>query len=345
MYSSDSIIKELTKGPPLLPPPQEKIPEEEAPVYIPRNRWQRLLHWEHFGLCVIVAITLILHFIAIDRPPTIVWDETWYVGDARAIISGNGDIRPEHPPLAKLFIVAGMYIFNGFETPVSASGADLTSSIGPGETNKSSVLDVSNASLFSPGQAIRIEAEQMRVESVDTENNQITVLRAVDGTSPANHGEGQTIYLFHDSAWGWRFFSIIFGTIGIILVYFICRQFKLSWKATMIATFLFGFENMTFLHSGLALLDVYMVTFMLAAIYMYLKGGYLLSAIFVALSAECKLAGALIIIAIFLHWLIYRRDRWPWFIGSMALAGFAFIFFLIGFDYFIYELGTGGIKQ
>ena len=78
----------------------------------------------------------------------------------------------------------------------------------------------------------------------------------------------------------------------------------------MLATFLFALDDMTFLHSGLALLDVYMVTFMLAAVLLYLDEKYLLSGIFIALSAECKLAGGLIIIAIFLHWAIYRRDKW-----------------------------------
>ena len=45
----------------------------------------------------------------------------------------------------------------------------------------------------------------------------------------------------------------------------------------MLATFLFAFEDMTFLHSGLALLDVYMVTFMLAAVLAYLDKKYIWS--------------------------------------------------------------------
>ena len=42
-------------------------------------------------------------------------------------------------------------------------------------------------------------------------------------------------------------------------------SFKFPWKATTLVIFLFAFENMTFLRSGLALLDVCMVTFLLAA--------------------------------------------------------------------------------
>jgi len=78
----------------------------------------------------------------------------------------------------------------------------------------------------------------------------------------------------------------------------------------MLATFLFAFEDMTFLHSGLALLDVYMVTFMLAALLAYLDKKYLWMGILVALSALCKLDGVLIMIAIFIHWMIYRKEQW-----------------------------------
>jgi dolichyl-phosphate-mannose--protein O-mannosyl transferase len=84
---------------------------------ISTSRWRQILHWESLGLLIIVAVTMAFHFVAIERPPTIVWDEIWYVGDARSIISGTGDLRSEHPPLAKLFIVAGDYIFNGFTVP------------------------------------------------------------------------------------------------------------------------------------------------------------------------------------------------------------------------------------
>ena len=84
-----------------------EAPPEVIPPALPQTRWQRFFHWKYLGLSVIVLVTLILHFMAIMRPPTIVWDEIWYVGDARSVISGNGEMRPEHPPLAKFFIVAG----------------------------------------------------------------------------------------------------------------------------------------------------------------------------------------------------------------------------------------------
>jgi dolichyl-phosphate-mannose--protein O-mannosyl transferase len=313
-----------------LPPP--------APQY--KSRWQRLLHWEFFGLAVIVLITLIFHFATISNPGSIVWDEKWYVGDARSIITGGGDIRPEHPPLAKLYIVAGDVIFNGFKAPVHDTGIKLIAQTGSSEANDK-VIAVTDASQFIPGQTIKIGQEQMNVVDINALSNQITVDRGAGGTAITSHSPTESIYVFTDSAFGWRFFSVIFGTVGIILLYFICRKLKFSWKACMITTILFAFENMTFLHSGLALLDVYMVTFMLAAVLMYLDEKYILMGVFVALSAECKIFGALILIALFAHWAIYRKDKWKELSAGLVVAALSFVVLIGLFDFFI----TGQIEN
>jgi dolichyl-phosphate-mannose-protein mannosyltransferase len=332
LYCDDTLNPKITTT--------EVTTAKVVPEVISTSRWRQILHWESLGLLIIVAVTMAFHFVAIERPPTIVWDEIWYVGDARSIISGTGDLRSEHPPLAKLFVVAGDYIFNGFTVPEKTTGATTRQVIG-GDSTSDVVIDVGDASVFKVGTTIRIDAEQMDIQSINTALDQITVKRGAGGTTVASHAEQQTIYMFDDNAFGWRFFSVIFGEIGIILFYFLCRRLRLSWKATMLPTFLFALDDMAFLHSGLALLDVYMVTFMLAAVLFYLDKKYFLSGIFIALSANCKLTGGLIIIALILHWIIYRRDKWKWFVGSLIVAAISFVFFLILFDFFI----TGGFDN
>jgi dolichyl-phosphate-mannose-protein mannosyltransferase len=319
--------------PPVPPEPLTEVVAVIPPVVVPRNRWQRFLHWEYLGLFIILLTTLVFHFIAIEHPPTIVWDEVWYVGDTRSIVSGTGELRPEHPPLAKLFMVAGEFIFNGFKIPEKDTGA--TTSVYLGDNGSDTQIYINNASNFTVDTTIRIQSEQMTVKGVNAALNQITVERGTGGTTVASHTAKQTIYVFTDNAFGWRFFSIIFGTLGIALFYFICRKLGFSWKATMIATFLFAFEDMTFLHSGLALLDVYMVTFMLAAVLAYLDEKYILMGVFVALSANCKLAGVLILVAIFIHWAIYRKDKWKSFSLSLVVAAVSFVVFVAFFDFFI----------
>ena len=312
--------------------PPETLPETLPPA-LPRTKWQRFLHWEFLGLFIIVLVTLIFHFAQIERPTTIVWDEVWYVGDARSIFSGTGELRPEHPPLAKLFIVAGDYIFNGFKTPEHNSGAMNTEMVN--SSTSSTTIAVTDASKFTIGMAIRMDSEQMTVTGVDLADNNITVDRGAGGTSVTTHAELETIHVFTDTAFDWRFFSVIMGTLGIIIFYFICRKSGFSVNAATIATFLFALDDMVFVHSGLALLDVYMLTFILAAVLFYLDERYILSGIFVALAANCKLVGVLIIIAFCLHWVIYRRDKWKAFAASLAVSAVSFVFFLEYFDLFI----------
>ena len=309
----------------------------------PRTRWQKFLRWkfwrwQYTGLLFIVIFTLVFHFIAVGRPSTIVWDEKWYVGDARSILIGNGDVRPEHPPLAKLFIVAGEFIFNGFKVPLKNTGQTLQLAILTDQTN---VIYVQDASIFKTGKTLLLDREQLNILTVDTQNNNLVVERDSGGTGIANHLKDTPVYIFTDNPFGWRFFSIVFGTLGIIIFFLVCRKFGLSLLVSLIATFLLALENMTFLHSSLALLDVFMVTFMLAALLTYLNEDYLLCGLFIALSAHCKLVGVLVVIVFFLHFIVYRRKKWLPFLGSLLLSGVVYVLLIMILDFFI----TGSLEN
>jgi len=54
------------------------------------------------------------------------------------------------------------------------------------------------------------------------------------------------------------------------------------------ATFLFAFENLSFSQSGIAMLDVFYVTLMLAGFLFYLRGNYIQCGILMGLSMLCK---------------------------------------------------------
>lgn len=204
--------------------------------------------WEYTWLCVLVLATLALHFSVILMPDKPVYDEQFYVDDARSILSGQNTLRPEHPSLGKVFIVVGTKLFG-------------------------------------------------------------------------------------DGPMGWRFFSVIFGTVGVILLYLICRQLAMSRRASYLATFLFAFENMSFVQASMGMLDVYCLTLTLASFWLYLKGRYAPSGIMVGLSALAKLNGALALVPIGLHWFLTRRDRPRTFIPSMALSAVAFVGLMPLFDY------------
>jgi dolichyl-phosphate-mannose-protein mannosyltransferase len=181
---------------------------------------KRFSKWEYCGLLVLVVIILSLHLSIMMQPSEpYLYDEQHYVPDARIIMQGEATERPEHPPLSKLFIVAGMYLFG-------------------------------------------------------------------------------------DNAVGWRFFPVVFSIAGIVFFYLICRRLNLSKKVSYIATSLLAFENLSFVMGSIAMLDVFCLTFTLAAFWLYLRGSYVMSGVAVGLSALAKLNGALAILVIGLHWLL-----------------------------------------
>jgi len=210
---------------------------------------KRIYKWEYFWLCLMLVATLALHFSIINNPAQLVFDEQHYVKDARSIIQFQKDVRPEHPPLAKLFVVAGIKIFG-------------------------------------------------------------------------------------DNPIGWRFFSVLFGTILIVLFYFICRRLGMSWKATNIATFLLAFENLTFMQASLAMLDVYFVTFMLAGFLLYLYRKYISSGVAIGLSGLSKLYGAFAVPVVLIHCL-FTPNRQRKCILTVIVSLVAFVALLPVFDFAI----------
>jgi predicted membrane-bound dolichyl-phosphate-mannose-protein mannosyltransferase len=210
--------------------------------------WRRLLAWRYLGLALLVAATAAMHLSIINQPADFMVDEVYYVKDARAIVSGEGELRPEHPPLGQLLIAAG-------------------------------------------------------------------------------------IYMFGDNPFGWRFLSVVFGSFGIVFFYLVCGRLGMSRRTAFLASFLFAFENMSFVQASIAMLDVFSVTFMLAAFWLYLRGNSVTAAVAICLSTLCKLTGGLALPVIGLHWLLTRRDRPVRFMVSLAIAPLLFTLTIPLFDY------------
>jgi dolichyl-phosphate-mannose-protein mannosyltransferase len=297
-----------------------------------KSRLVKFYRREYFWLSLIVVATLGMHFFMISNPSDLILDEQHYVNDARIIIADHETMRTEHPPLAKLFIVAGEYIFSGFKSPEDDAGMITQPVIA---TDNSSVIDVSDASEFISGKAIIIDKELMTVESVDISHNQIFVKRGVGGTYTTTHDALQTIYVFNDNPWCWRFFPIMFGTASIILMYLLCRKLDMSRDNSSIAAFLLAFENMTFMQNSVAMLDVFFVTFMMAAFVLYVGRRYVSAGIAIGLSGLAKLNGALAGPVIGLHWIFSRRARSWWFILTAFFAVISFVELMIPLDFAI----------
>lgn len=115
------------------------------------------------------------------------------------------------------------------------------------------------------------------------------------------------ILIFDNNSVGWRIFPNLFGVVSIILFYFICKKLTKRKYVPIIATCIFAFENMSFVQSSVAMLDVYSLTFMLASFLLFLHSRYISSGIALALGATAKLTGAFGVIAILIYWLLTKR--------------------------------------
>lgn len=212
---------------------------------------KRFFRWEYSWLCLIVLLTLVLHLVILAIPDEPLFDEAHYVPDARTIINSHYTNRGEHPPLAKLMMVSGIYIFG-------------------------------------------------------------------------------------DNPWGWRMPSVIAGTMGIVFFYLMCRKFNLSRRTAALGTFILATENLYFVHAGIAMLDIFTVSFTLLAFWLYARRSYPLSGVAVALAALAKYTGVFAVFAIIIHWLISRRDKRIVFLASLGIAGISFFLLLAAFDAAIY---------
>lgn len=138
------------------------------------------------------------------------------------------------------------------------------------------------------------------------------------------------IFFFGDNPVGWRLPSIIFGVASIFIFYFICRRlagqerdfgagslslpergfwkfFQVSTFVPVLATFVFAFENMSFIQAQVAMLDPFYLTFMLLGVLFYLRKNWAVAGVFMGLSMLCKAMAVLPVFGLFLHWAVTRR--------------------------------------
>jgi dolichyl-phosphate-mannose-protein mannosyltransferase len=146
--------------------------------------------------------------------------------------------------------------------------------------------------------------------------------------------------IFGDNPVGWRTFPITFGTASILLFFLICRRLNMSLLASNIAVFLLTFENLSFVQGSVAMLDVFCLTFMLLAFWLYLRRSYPLSGVAIALATLVKLTGVFAIVVIFIYWVVVRRREYLYFIGTMGVAWLAFMAMLLLFEFAIYHQVT-----
>ena len=93
------------------------------------------------------------------------------------------------PAQQKAIELAGRW---GYEETYDASGATINE--GGTFSASDATLTVSNGALFKTGQTIKLDSEQLYVSAIST--NDLTVTRAVNGTTAATHADGTAISIY-----------------------------------------------------------------------------------------------------------------------------------------------------
>lgn len=97
-----------------------------------------------------------------------------------------------------------------------------------------------------------------------------------------------SISIFGDNPFAWRFFSAVFGTGIIVLIYFISLHIFKSRRIALLSSFVASLSGLLLVMSRIAMNDNYFLFFSLLAILMFLKDKKLLMGMFLGLSFASK---------------------------------------------------------
>jgi dolichyl-phosphate-mannose-protein mannosyltransferase len=117
-----------------------------------------------------------------------------------------------------------------------------------------------------------------------------------------------------DNAWGWRWGSVVAGTLAIVFMYQIGRLVGLGPWAGVLAAFLFAFDNLVFVTSRIGILDIFMLLGMLAGAAWFLRGRPIEAGLAFAFGTLCKeygLYGPAIVVCFIVALTVYQRPKRP----------------------------------
>jgi len=156
-----------------------------------------------------------------------------------------------------------------------------------------------------------------------------------------------SMWVLGNNGYGWRIPSVIFGSISILAFYLLMKHVAKSEPIIpILSTFLFSFDNLVFVHSRIATLDIFSLGFMLVGLCWYFSESNVYSiygsSIAMALSALAKETGlAAIGIIVVIHFVrfVNRRNKgkswnefFSWFERYALTYGICFVLLLTIMD-------------
>ncbi len=148
--------------------------------------------------------------------------------------------------------------------------------------------------------------------------------------------------VFGDNAVGWRITAVIFGALSILLLYWLVRSAGGGpWLGVLVAL-LGAFENLWIVHSRIAVLDIFVMPFMLGGVGLYLRRRPVLGAVVIGVGCCVKEFAVYAVIVVLLIELMraiatdrsvgaFARRMWrP--VAVAAITGFVYISLLAVLD-------------
>ena len=119
------------------------------------------------------------------------------------------------------------------------------------------------------------------------------------------------IKLFGFNEFGWRFSSALFGSISIVLIYFVAQSLFNRYLYSTLAAGLSTIDGLHLVHSRTALLDIFLMFFLLLAFFLLLKSKHWWAGIALGLALATKWTGIYYLVAflIFMLYVDYRQER------------------------------------
>lgn len=119
-----------------------------------------------------------------------------------------------------------------------------------------------------------------------------------------------SMHFLGDNAYGWRLPSVIFGVFAVLIFYLLLKKISEYKCVPLLGAFLFSFDNLVFVHSRIATLDIFTVTFMILGVYWYFSGHPYLSAVGMTFSTLSKITGiAGVILIVVVHAAKFASER------------------------------------
>ncbi|MFM8446017.1 MAG: dolichyl-phosphate-mannose--protein mannosyltransferase [Actinomycetota bacterium] len=127
------------------------------------------------------------------------------------------------------------------------------------------------------------------------------------------------IALFGDTSTGWRIASAVIGTLSIALIYLVAKRLFNSDYLALVAAGLMTIDGLHLVMSRTALLDIFLMFFLLAAFLALLYEKHLATAIFLALALATKWSAVYFIIAIGIYLAITNWRKLSYYLPTIPI--------------------------